>query len=302
VFDEDVFLRRSGAVSEEAVAALCDTERFLSQKYDMVFWFTQFDDLERIPSTARSAVRSFWDHVYVILKGKPVVLVNMPSARRLKTMGIGYERFLHAFANAVKVDYGKLRKTGSSIAYVLDGKKHVHVCDANGTDLAFSIEGRRVGIEVGTLEDCFRVGRNCEVELPAGEVYVAPLECSANGRLFVDELKNLNAKKIEMRLENGRIIQLRAEKGAEALRRMLDDAKGDKDRIAELGIGINDGLKPVGWSVFDEKALGTSHLAIGDNLQLGGSNRASIHVDLVLYNPTIIANSECIMEKGKLQV
>jgi leucyl aminopeptidase (aminopeptidase T) len=71
-------------------------------------------------------------------------------------------------------------------------------------------------------------------------------------------------------LEDGRIVDLRAKKGADALKRMLDDAEGDKDRIAELGIGINDGLKPVGWSVFDEKALGTAHIALGNNVHLGG--------------------------------
>lgn len=53
-------------------------------------------------------------------------------------------------ARVVRVDYGKLRKTGLNMASKLDGKDRIHVCDPNGTDLVSSIKGRRVGVESGT--------------------------------------------------------------------------------------------------------------------------------------------------------
>ncbi len=80
----------------------------------------------------------------------------------------------------------------------------------------------------------------------------------------------------------------------------MDNAEGDKDRIAEFGIGINYGMKFTGYRMFDEKALGTAHIAIGSNIHLGGVNKASIHWDFVLYKPNIDVDDVQLMRKGRI--
>ena len=300
VFDENFFLKCSNMISEDVVAVLPEHARSLLKKSDVVIWFSQFGDFEKFPEDFGRAISSFWDAVYEVVKAKPLLLVNLPSAKYVEAMHINYEEFLQTFVHAVKVDYRKLRKIGSSIASKLDGGKYIRVCDPNGTDLAFSIKGRRVGVEIGTLEDCFSTGRECEVEVPAGEVYVAPMENSANGMLVVDQLRGYGIKGLRLSFENGKIVSFKVEKGSDAFKKVLEKAEGDKDRIAELGIGINYGMKPVGWSVYDEKALGTAHIAIGNNIHLGGVNKASIHIDFILHNPTIKADGKIIVHMGKL--
>jgi leucyl aminopeptidase (aminopeptidase T) len=59
-------------------------------------------------------------------------------------------------------------------------------------------------------------------------------------------------------------------------------------------------MKTIGWCIYDEKALGTAHIAIDNNIHLGGTNKASIRVDFVLRNPTIKIDEELIMKNGKL--
>jgi leucyl aminopeptidase (aminopeptidase T) len=59
-------------------------------------------------------------------------------------------------------------------------------------------------------------------------------------------------------------------------------------------------VKPIGFRIFDEKALGTVHLAIGNNVHMGGTNRASIHIDFNLYKPTIEADDNLIMKEGQI--
>jgi len=59
-------------------------------------------------------------------------------------------------------------------------------------------------------------------------------------------------------------------------------------------------MNPMGWSVYDEKALGTAHIAIDNNTHLCGVNKASIHIDFILYNPTIKADDKIIMDMEKL--
>jgi leucyl aminopeptidase (aminopeptidase T) len=214
-------------------------------------------------------------------------------------MGTNYLEFLSAFINGVKVDYKKIKETGLNVASELSGRNSVHISHANGTDLEFSIKGRRTVVESGTLEDCYFTGKDCGIDVPAGEVYIAPVETLANGILVIDEHKEYGLKKLELRFADGRIAGIKAERGDRAFKKLIEKAEGDKDRIGEFGMGTNYGIKPVGWSIYDEKAMGTAHVAIGNNIHLGGANKASIHTDFILDKPTIEADGKTIMKRGR---
>jgi leucyl aminopeptidase (aminopeptidase T) len=299
VFDENLLPKKDKIVAKNIEAVLAKHTRSLLENSDLVIWLSQFENPKTAWTILGEAVCSYWDHVHESVKAKPLLLVNLLSAKCMKTMRIAYKTFLVAFASAVNVDYSRVRKTGLNIAAGLNGRKMIHIADPNGTDLSFSIENRRVGIEVGTLEDCFSTGKECEVEIPAGEVYVAPKEDSAYGTLVTDEVRDFNIRRLQMDFERGRIIRFRAEKGKASFQNLLEKAQGDKDRIAEFGVGINHGMKPFGIRIYDEKALGTAHIAIGNNTHLGGTNKASIHVDFILYKPTIKADNTVVMKEGE---
>jgi leucyl aminopeptidase (aminopeptidase T) len=299
VFDERLFVNHSIKVSQDVVAVLPKHTCSLVKESDIIVWLSQFTDIESVPLNIRRGIYSFWDAVHEAMKTKPRLLVNLPSAKYAEDMGIDYEELLHVFTDAVRVDYSRLKDVGLKIASKLSGRKLVHIYDSNGTDLVFKIEDRHVGVEIGTLEECFSSGNPCEVELPAGEVYVAPVENSANGILVIDGLKDYGIRGLELYFDKGRVKSFRAKKGYDVFRDILKRAEGDKDRIAEFGIGTNYGMKPVGWNLYDEKAFGTAHIAIGDNIHLGGVNKASIHIDFVLHSANITVDDELVMEKGK---
>lgn len=300
VWDENLLPGKGKIVAEAGIASLPEHTHSLLKSSGLIIWLTQFENPKNAEADLGLAVCSFWDKVYEVVKGKPLLAVNLFSAESLESMVIGYEEFLAAFANAVNVDYEKVRKTGSSIRVSLEGRKLITVTDPNGTDLSFSIENRRVGVEVGTLEDCFATERECDVEIPAGEVYVAPLESSACGRLVADEVRDFGVRKLKMDFKNGRIADLKAEKGEAEFRSFLENAQGSKDKIAEFGVGINHAMKPLGLRICDEKALGTVHVAIGNNVHLGGTNKASIHIDFNLYKPTVKADNNLVMKDGRV--
>jgi leucyl aminopeptidase (aminopeptidase T) len=299
MFDESL-LRKAQAVAEGVETRLPKHVRSLLKNSDLTIWLTQFENPKDAPAELGSSVCSYWDQVDGIVKRKPLLCVNLLSAKCLQSMSINYEESLETFAGAVNVDYGKIKETGSTILERLRGKERVEITTPDGTDLAFSIKGRRVGMETGTLEKCYSSGKECEVEIPAGEVYVAPIEDSACGTLATDEVRDFGIQKLRMRFHDGRIIGFDAEKGRPAFERLLREARGDKDRIAEFGVGINYGMRPLGLRIYDEKALGTAHIAIGNNTHLGGVNKASIHLDFILQKPTIRADKEVIMKDGKV--
>ncbi len=300
MWNENLLPRDRGTVAINEPVKIPENTRSLLESSDLVIWLTQFENPRNAKDELGTAVISFWDQVYQIIKGKPLLSVNLFSEQSIENIGIEYEKYIEAFANAVSVDYEKIRNTGSAIRDGLKRTRLITVRDPNGTDLRFSIEDRPVGIEVGTLEDCFKAKDECEVEIPAGEVYVAPLENSARGRLVADEARDFGIQKLEMNFENGKMIGFNAKKGEAEFRRFLEMASGEKDRLAEFGVGINHKMTPIGLRISDEKALGTVHLAIGNNTQLGGNSEASIHIDFNLYNPTVKADDKLIMEQGHL--
>lgn len=52
--------------------------------------------------------------------------------------------------------------------------------------------------------------------------------------------------------------------------------------VCELGFGLNPGVQELcGYTVLDEKAVGTFHIALGANTMFGGQNVAPLHLDLV---------------------
>ncbi|MDI6690749.1 MAG: aminopeptidase [Candidatus Bathyarchaeota archaeon] len=301
VFDEKFYLKHAEILSESTMAFLPTHLRSLLENSNVIIWLSQFGALDKFPVNLRKAIISFWDEVDEATRTKPHLYVNLLSSQCIKYMGINYELCLKTFTNAVNVDYGKIRKIGNAIAAKLYGKKTVHVYDAEGTDLTFSIYKRNVGVEVGTLEDRFSLEKECDVEVPGGEVYVAPIETSANGVLAVKEFRDYKIKNLKLRFSEGKIVSFKAEKGSRIFGDLLDKAEGDKDRIAEFGIGINYGMNPIGYRIYDEKALGTVHIAIGNNVHLGGVNKASIHWDFILYDPNIEVDNVLVMKNGKLQ-
>ena len=83
---------------------------------------------------------------------------------------------------------------------------------------------------------------------------------------------------------------------------MLDKVGKKARNIAELGIGTNDKAKLSGLILEDEKVKGTVHIALGNNVTMGGSVNVPIHLDGVIKKPTLYFDGKEVMKNGKLLV
>ena len=48
--------------------------------------------------------------------------------------------------------------------------------------------------------------------------------------------------------------------------------------------------------------MGTVHLALGNNVTMGGTFNVPIHVDGVIKKPTVFLDSKLLMKSGKLLI
>lgn len=159
----------------------------------------------------------------------------------------------------------------------------LHLTTAAGTDLKLSYAGRPLHMETGLIRTPGAFGN-----LPPGEVYVAPQETSAEGRLVVDlclgDLWMDNP--VTLTFVRGRVVAMDGGWAADELRSRL----GEDDwawTIGEFGLGANPFIRRRGRVAHDEKALGTAHVALGSNRSFGGMNPAETHYDCVLAEPQI---------------
>ncbi len=188
----------------------------------------------------------------------------------------------------------------------LKGRDTVRIVHEDGTDLSFRIKGRPVLIDDGVISDVDMMNEDVGVNIPAGEVFLAPLEYSANGRIFFDNVSTHGfgkLKGLELNFKNGKVVKYRAEKGTENFTKFLKANTGEKDRIAEFGIGTNKGARYTGGSIIiDEKIKGTIHIAIGSNRgAYHGKNKASSHLDMIkdMRDGQVFADRKLFMDKGR---
>lgn len=162
------------------------------------------------------------------------------------------------------------------------------------TDITFSTAGR-------TWVPC-----SGNMNFPDGEIFTSPVEDSANGTIYFDFPQNYNgstSKEVYLTLENGKVIDAKAEIGNDFLQSMLNMDEGSRF-VGEVAIGTNDRIQNVtGNILFDEKIGGSIHIAIGASYpEAGGKNQSGLHWDMIKNMKNggqIFIDDKLIYENGK---
>lgn len=229
--------------------------------------------------------------------------IGFPTEKGAARYGIPYQEYSEIFWRAVDIDFEVMRKREQMIADLLAGRDRIRITDPSGTDIEFSIKGRTPLLDGGilTLHD-LKQG-NTNVNLPCGEVWIAPLEDSAKGVAVFPTVFHQGRRIDALRLtfERGRIASIEAKKNEKLFRDLLKSSSGDHDVIGEFGVGCNPEVTRIcGDNLLDEKMWGTVHIAIGSNEFFGGKNRSPIHKDMIILKPSVWVDGRQMLEEGAL--
>lgn len=200
----------------------------------------------------------------------------------------------------MQIDWDEMSRRTKEIARRVNRCQKIEITTPNGTQIAFSKEGRKALSDTGIITKPGEFSN-----LPAGEAYLAPLEGTANGKLVLEWAPTRRLKSpITLYVENGKVRRVEGkEKFTEYLKEKLSE-RADNSNIAELGIGTNKGASRPDNILESEKISGTIHIALGDNSSFGGRVRTPFHQDFIFFKPTVILvykNSRKILLKhGKL--
>lgn len=201
-----------------------------------------------------------------------------------------YENFV--YGATIGVDWKKLKVLTDKILSKFKEGSKVHLIGKN-IDLKFQVHGKKAKSDLDFNN------------FPAGEVFMAPIRESLNGRIKFDYPDSKYGKEVTdigLKFENGKVTEAKASKNEDFLKEVLATDK-NSSYVGEFGIGCNPKItKFTGELGLDEKIGGTIHLALGEAYkENGGGNDSAIHWDLVkdMKHAKIIVDNKVIQENGK---
>jgi len=160
----------------------------------------------------------------------------------------------------------------------------VRLVTPEGTDLVAETGGR-VFNNTGIVTQAGEAGG-----VPDIEVAIPPVEGTCNGTAVINAsgtYLGLIPDPIKIRIENGRAVEITGGLKARQLIELLENQGDDNSwNIGEIAVGLNPASRVIGQIIEDEGALGTCHIALGNNTTFGGKNQAKLHIDLVMWDPS----------------
>ena len=204
-------------------------------------------------------------------------------------------------ARALKADYFTIAKRSRAVAKLLTKGSMVKVTTARGTDVTMSIENRKGYADTGLNHD-----KGSFSNLPAGEAYIAPVEGTTEGVIYFDGsmagVGLLENETIRVGVKEGYATEITGGEGAKKMLAAMEPHGPLAFNVAELGIGTNSMARITGNVLEDEKAMGTVHIAFGDNKSMGGTVDVPSHLDGVILKPTLYVDDELVIDRGTLLV
>jgi leucyl aminopeptidase (aminopeptidase T) len=237
----------------------------------------------------------------VIFQVTKTVMAYTQAAREARERGARFAAMTGIFPEiiasptVIDTDFEAMKPLVEKLADMVNTAGKVRITTPAGTDLHMSLEGRMAVTCTSILDS-----PGCLTGLPDLEVCVAPVEDSVNGIAVVDATissSGLVKYPVTLHIKNGILNKIEGGEDADNLRGVLEGQNNSHVyQVAELGIGLNPNAQLRGAIIEDEGKLGTVHIAVGNNILLGGRNEAPVHIDNVMKDPTVVFDEKVVLK------
>ncbi|KOP81417.1 aminopeptidase [Cytobacillus solani] len=230
----------------------------------------EFDDLP--PKKFQIYTKYYQQPLQITMANtKQWVITKYPSYAMAQQANISFDQLLLTYHSATTLNYKKLHSKAQPLQKLLNDTKHIRII-APETDLEF------------TKKDISSYICDGKYNLPDGEIFTAPNVESVNGYISFNVPSSLMGKtfnNIKLVFEEGKVIKFESDNSIE-FSDLINSDPGAA-RIGEFGIGLNPHItQPYQNILFDEKMVGSIHLALGQCFPMADNqNESNIHFDLV---------------------
>ena len=267
-------------------------------------------------------------HLQKILAKKPDIYINVLSGNREETPfrikliktetcdhesrlghcpGVTLDMLTEGALALTSEEHKRMHNHAEKLMDVLEDTVIVDICNPSGTNLTLRTHDRKFFTDTKLDWNTMKW-----MNLPTGEVIVAPVEDSLNGKLVCDMAVGgigKLGKPVEVTAKNGRVENVFSQ-NKEHMCTIKETFTTDKwaDVVGEFAFGINPKARFVPEFLEAEKMLGTVHVAFGANTDMpGGKNTSKNHIDMQISEPTVTVTKQnketvTILKKGYFQI
>jgi len=285
--------------NKEQYELMAKSQNVIMDMMDVRIEITEYDnfyEMNDIPISKRQLFQQhFFQNLYSNNRIKRWVTVGYPTKAMAQRFGMSTEAFEEFYFSVVNADYQELSENMLPLKEYLDKGKHVQI-RTDTTNLSFDIQ------------ECKAFVCDGKINLPDGEVFIAPDKYSANGNIVfnADALyQGYDFSNISLSFEAGRVVNATSDQNQEILNQILNTDEGSS-YIGEFAIGTNPNIDRIIKNIlYDEKILGSFHIALGRaHFQSDNGNKSAIHWDLVsrldrnLGGGEILIDDQLILKDG----
>jgi aminopeptidase len=225
------------------------------------------------------------------------LLTQYPTDSSAQEADMSTREYADFVYDAVIKDWDEQKEFQSQMCDILNDGKKVRIVSGDKTDITMRIDGMNAINDYG------------EHNMPAGEVFTAPVKESVNGSVLFDMPLLTQGRELQdvyLEFEDGKVVDYSASKNEDVIESILNTDDGSR-YLGELGIGMNRGIDEFTYNMlFDEKMGDTIHLALGraykDNVgEDREQNLSAVHLDMIVdmsENSYIEIDGEKVQENG----
>ncbi|MFR4350296.1 MAG: aminopeptidase [Roseburia sp.] len=207
---------------------------------------------------------------YKLIECKRFTQIRVPTVANSMESSLDPKDCILRMTKAYDIDYEAVRNVCRKEVERFLGVSKVAIHTGTDCILHLELTGRTWHIDAG------------DGDLPCGEIYIAPIEEKTEGSVFFDVLYLDDTKynNVTLQIEDGKVC----DSSIPEVTNYFAGQPEENRTVCELGIGMNPNVTDLcGYTVLDEKMIGTFHIAVGSNDMFGGVNKASNHDDFVGY-------------------
>lgn len=205
---------------------------------------------------------------YKLMECKRFTQIRVPTEANAAESNLEPQDYVQRMNKAYDVDYEAVDMACKREVERFAGVSQVTVHTGADCVLNLDLTGRTWHIDAG------------DGDLPCGEIYIAPVENKTNGNVFFETfyLDDMKYNNVTLQILNGEVF---GSSHTEIAKHFAERSQENRI-VCELGLGMNPNVTDLcGYTVLDEKMVGTFHIAVGANNMFGGDNKASDHIDFV---------------------
>ena len=227
-----------------------------------------------------------------------------PSWSRANDLGISEAELAKIFWDGLNADYKELEAKCKTLRDAIAAGTELRITHANGTDLKVKVKGRKTFVSDGVTSDADvkAGGPGVQVWLPAGDVYLAPVPGTAQGKIIDDRMvfqgKEITGVTVEV--AKGKTSAVNAKSGWDVIKGHYDAAGPGKTQVGFIDLGCNPAVK-TGGKLETWMGAGMVTIGIGGNVWAGGTNKEPFALVHQLPGATVTLDGKAIVENGQLK-